>query len=77
MVCCMCYHLEFFSTQQKLKQLCAHRCLSEWAVTTQQPLITKLICEYCQGGFVVQKYKKNCYNFKVGFSLIVCINLVY
>ena len=25
-----------------LKQLCAHRCLSEWAVTTQQPLRTNL-----------------------------------
>ena len=41
----MCYYLKFLgSNPAKLKQLCAHRCLSEWTVTTQQQLITKLIC---------------------------------
>ena len=56
----MCYYLKFLvSNPAKLKQLCAHRCLSEWAVTTQQPLITKLICEYhARGSFYILKYKK-------------------
>ena len=43
---------EIFSNPIKirpLKQLCAHRCLSEWAVTTQQPLVVNSTCEYREG----------------------------
>ena len=42
---------EMFSNPIKigqLKQLCAHRCLSEGAVTSQQPLVN-LTCEYREG----------------------------
>ena len=51
MVYCMGPTFEIFSNPiiiRPLKQLCAHRCLSEWAVTTQQPLVN-FTREYHEG----------------------------
>ena len=51
MVYCMGLTFEIFSNPiiiGPLKQFCAHRCLGEWAVTTQQPQVN-LTCEYHEG----------------------------
>ena len=57
---------EIFSKPIKirpLKQLCVHRCLREWAVTTQQPLIVTSPVSIAKGRFYILKYKK-IYNLK-------------
>ena len=51
----MCHYLKFLSSPTKLKQLCAHRCLSEWALTTQQPQAKNLSVSIARVDFLVKK----------------------